>query len=309
MPSVADEPQPSKAPRRSRRWWLALLAIPAALAGASWYFTASLDDHPVPPPAESPTAQAPPPEAPDRPVAWPDRTLDGEPAKALLLDVTRRALARVEHAGTYTATFRRQERINGVLGPEIVSDLKIRNRPFAIYLKYRTVKPGKEVVYAEGHHDNKVIAHNGDWTRKLIPRIAVEPTAPLALADSRHPITDAGLLNLCRKLLRFREMDLGEAEAATVLDRVTLDDGRTFLRSTHEHSKRNDGRPFQHVVILYDPTTQVPCQIQSFDWAAPGDSGPLKLAERYAYDDLHLGAPLTPMDFDPRNPDYAFLRF
>ena len=53
--------------------------------------------------------------------------------------------------------------------------MKVRNRPFAIYLKFLAPKAGKEVVYAEGHHDNKVIAHNGDWTRKLVPRLAVAP--------------------------------------------------------------------------------------------------------------------------------------
>ena len=69
--------------------------------------------------------------------------------------------------------------------PEQTLAMKVRNRPFAIYLKFLAPKAGKEVVYAEGHHDNKVIAHNGDWTRKLVPRLAVAPDS--AARPGRHP--------------------------------------------------------------------------------------------------------------------------
>ena len=309
MSSLAAEPERPELPRRlPRAWWLALIVIPISLGFASWYFTASLEDHQVPlPPGSEPNRPVAVAPTVDEPLTWPDRRVEGEEAKATLLRVMERAVARVERVEYYTAKFLRQERVGGVLGPEIVSTLKVRNHPFAIYLKYRTVKPGKEVVYAEGHHDNKVIAHNGDWTRKLIPRLAVAPDSPLALADSRHPVTDAGLLSLSRKLLKFRRLDLGDADASTVLDRTTAPDGRPVLRSVHHHSKPA-GRPFCHVEIWYDPETLLPFQISSYDWPAPGQSGPLDLAERYLYEDLKLDAPLSAADFDPANPEYAFTR-
>ena len=308
---TAPESTPGRpAPRRRhRRWWLILiLLIPALPLGLSWYFTASLEDHqvPLPPGAEPNLPAAVAPQA-EEPLAWPERRVEGEGAKALLLRVMERAVARVERVEYYTARFLRQERVGGVLGPEIVSTLKVRNHPFAIYLKYRTVRPGKEVVYAEGHHDNMVIAHNGDWTRKLIPRLAVAPDSPIALADSRHPVTDAGLLSLSRKLLKFRRLDIGDPDASTVLDRATAPDGRPILRSVHHHSKPA-GRPFCHVEIWYDPETLLPFQISSYDWPAPGRAEPLDLAERYLYEELKLDAPLSAVDFDPANPEYAFTR-
>jgi hypothetical protein len=187
--------------------------------------------------------------------------------------------------------------------------MKVRNHPFAIYLKFLAPKAGKEVVYAEGHHDNKVIAHNGDWTRKLVPRLAVAPDSLIALADQRHPVTEAGLLHLAEKLLHFRKLDIGDQDATTVVDRVTGGDGRAWFRSVHTHGVADGSRPFARVEVLYDPVTQFPIQISSYDWPAPGHSGDLDLAERYAYDDLKLDAPLTEADFDPANPAYAFLRF
>ena len=311
---IPPEPTPRRpASSRRQRWsWLfiALASVVLVPVFLSWYFTAPLTDELVAPPSIEPARPAvPPANANQPPTAWPAARTEGDEAKRILLESARRSVAKLEEVKAYTALFRRQERVAGVLGPEIISELKIRNHPFAIYLKYISPKPGKEVVYAEGHHDNKVIAHNGDWTRRLIPRLAVAPDSALALADSRHPVTDAGLLNLSRKLLRFRIMDMGDNAASTVLDRITMPDGRPALRSFHSHAKPDDGRPFYQVEILYDPVTQIPFQIKSYDWPAPDHTGELNLAERYTYENLNLDAPLTAADFDPANPDYAFMRF
>jgi hypothetical protein len=295
-----------------RRAWLWLIpATPAALALASWWFTAPLDDSPTPPPAVPATSDTPPPAIPivDAPPVWPEGMLEGDAAKTLMLASAQRAADRLARVPYYTATLRKQERLSGRLGPENTLAMKVRNRPFAIYLKFLAPKAGKEVVYAEGHHDNKVIAHNGDWTRKLVPRLAVAPDSIVAMADQRHPVTEAGLVHLARKLLHFRQLDMGDDDARTVVDRTTDAEGRSWLRSIHTHSVADGSRPFARVEVLYDPETQFPLRISSYDWPEEGHEGDLDLAERYAYDDLKLDAPLTEADFDPANPAYAFMRY
>jgi hypothetical protein len=299
-------------PARSRRrrfllfliW--GLLGISAGLGFASWWFTAPLDDKPT-----GPSSQLADSDVLPSPVLlveklpkWPEGTLEGDEAKKLLLASALISEAKISQVEAYTATFRKQERLSGKLGPENTLKMKVRNRPFAIYLKFLAPKAGKEVVYAEGHHENKVIAHNGDWTRKLVPRLAVAPDSALALADSRHPVTEAGLVHLARKLLAFRD-----PHASTMLDRITDESGRPWLRSIHTHSVNDGTRPFNKVEILYDPETHFPLRIASYDWPAAGQTGELELAERYAYDDLNLEAHLTAADFDPANPEYAFMRY
>ena len=296
---------------RWRRLIVAGLFIPAGLAFASWWFTAPLDDEPAPVPA--PVADAPPVEA-SAPLAiasrpsWPEGRLDGPEAKARILAIVEDAARRIDRFEGYTATFKKTERLNGKLGPEQTLAMKVRQRPFAIYFKFLAPKAGKEVVYAEGHHDNKVIAHNGDWTRRLVPRLALDPHGSAALAENRHPITDAGLANLARKLTAFRKLDMTDDDATTVLDRITGPDGKPWLRSVHLHTIPNSARPFARIEVLYDPATLYPLQISSYDWPAPGQSGDL-LAERYIYEDLTIDPPLTALDFDPANPKYEFLRF
>ncbi len=301
----------------ARRRWLFFVPIPFALAGICWWLTEPLErpddgsgrvaSRPLP---ISEAADTPRADSDSASVAWPEGKMEGMPAKRLLLNFLERTRRRLDAVEGYTATFRRQERIGGKLGPEQTLRMKARSRPFAIYLKFLAPKAGKEVVYASGKHDNKVIAHSGDWKDKLIPRLRLDPTGAIALADSRHPITDAGLVHLTDKLVGFRRMDLHDAESQTVLDRVRDAEGRDWLRSVHTHPDPKSNRPFARVEVLYDPDTRLPRRIDSFDWLAPGHDGePLPLAERYIYDDLDLEAPLSDIDFDPANPAYAFSRF
>lgn len=302
-----------------RRVLLALLLVPVVamlgLAGVSWWLTEPLEDHGVrgsgPPVAAAPAEAAVVAAAPEKaqgPPPWPEARVEGALAKQVLLESLQAVAERLGRVKSYTALFRKQERISGTLGPEQTMQMKVRHRPFAIYFKFLAPIAEKEVVYAEGHHDNKVIAHTGGVAGWLIPRLAVPPAHPLAMADNRHAVTEAGLVNLTTKLIHFRQMDQLDPEAVTILDRTTGADGRPWLRSLHYHPHKAGDRPFSRTEVLYDPDTRIPLQISNFDWPEPGQKGDLLLAERYAYENLNLDAELTALDFDPANPEYAFHR-
>jgi hypothetical protein len=297
-----------------RRRWLLWLLAPAVLAGTicglSWWLTEPLEDHGA---ALARTDAAPVPLTPEEavrpgvPPPWPAERLEGPKAKKLILDTLIAVGERLNEVEGYTATFKKQERLKGTLSPQQTMAMKVRQKPFAIYLKFLAPVAGKEVVYAEGHHDNKLVAHTPGVAGWLVPRLAVPPDHPLALAESRHPVTEAGLANLTEKLIRFREIDLRDAEAVTILDRTT-DNGRPRLRSIHTHPCPHPSRPFARIEVLYEPDTRFPVDIRNYDWPEPGHTGALELAEHYRYEDIHLDAQLSALDFDPANPDYAFHR-
>ena len=112
---------------------------------------------------------------------------------------------------------------------------------------------GRELIYAEGHYDNHVIGHPVGMARYLVPRLKVPPDHPMILAESRHPMNQAGLGNLIGKLLGFRRIDLEEPEEVTVLDRITdrmasPGCGRlTFIPSSGRAGRSPESE------ILYDP--------------------------------------------------------
>jgi hypothetical protein len=241
-------------------------------------------------------------------MTWPANELSGLEATRMLYEVLEQVEHRLSNLPGYTATLVRQERVGGKLGPEQHIKLKIRHRPFGIYLRFIQPDAGKEAVYAEGRYDNHVIAHAGGVGRFLVPRLKVPPTSAVALAGNRHPVTDAGLLALTRRLVSFRKLDLEDPDAETILDTYEDESGRTWWRSIHKHTIRNSARPFAYVEVNYDPETGFPLRIESYEWPEPGDPGPRRLAERYFYEDLNTEAVLSDIDFDPANPTYEFRR-
>ena len=319
MPASLNETIAGGKGRRWRRWWLAVLAVPAVVAAASWALTEPLTDRGGSTPSLSRPAVVVSDEVKSAaeaasggvktPPAWPRERLEGTAAKVLLLDALIDAAERLNQIDDYTATFQKQERIKGKLGPKHKLTMKVRQKPFAIYFRSLEPQVGRELVYAEGHHENKVIAHSAGIARLLVPRLALPPDHPLILADARHPVTEAGLAHLLSKLISFRRLDLDDPRATTVLDRHRDDDGRAWLRSVHSHVNWIADRPFARVEVLYDPTTLYPMDIRSFDWPASGHLGTLDLAEHYHYADLVIHASLTALDFDPANPAYAFHRY
>ena len=288
---------------------LCLLGL--GLCGLSWWLTAPLDPRQTrasapwvsPTPALISSHAGPETELPP----WPEAKLEGRAAKELLLKTLEAVNRRFSAIGSYTVTFRKQERIKGNLLPEQTYFLKVRHEPFAVYMKGIRPVAGRELIYAEGYHDNHVIGHPAGLSRLLVPRLKLPPDHPLILAESRHPMNQAGLGNLIRKLIGYRRMDLEESDETTVLDRIITPKGQAWLRSSHVHSQSRPGRPLAETEVLYDPATRVPLRFTGYDWPSPGQSEKL-LGERYCYDDLVPEAGLTPEDFDPSNPEYAFHR-
>lgn len=238
-------------------------------------------------------------------LAWPERRLEGEPAKRRLLAGLTLASERLERVGNYRATLVKRERIGGILGLEEQMEVKVRHRPFAVYLKYRGQKAGREVMYAEGRDDNKLVAYAADWTSRLVPRLVLEPMSTLAMIDNRHPITEAGLAHLVGKLCAAVRLDLGDPGVATVLDRHS-EDGRNWLRSVQTYTRKCDERPLCRVEVLYDPETRLPLRFTGDEWPEPGRQREPQLGEFYRYEDLRLDAGLSDADFDSQNPAYAF---
>ena len=131
----------------------------------------------------------------------------------------------------------------------------------------KCLKPvtGRELIYAEGHYDNQVIGHPPGLARLLVPRLKVPPNSPLIMAESRHPMNEAGLANMIRKMIHYREMDLADPDSITILDRTTSSDGPCWLRSTHIHPVFHPERPLGETEVLYDPKTCFPLRFTGYD--------------------------------------------
>ena len=124
-----------------------------------------------------------------------------------------KGLAFLDKTPDYTAQFIKQELVNGDLLDEQEMEMKVRHAPFSIYLKWITGESGREVLYVDGKNDGLMTAHGGGWKAR-IPAISLEPDSRLAMAESRYPITKAGLYHLGRMMLEIHQEDLQKKNIA-----------------------------------------------------------------------------------------------
>ncbi len=208
----------------------------------------------------------------------------------------------------YTATVIKQERIAGQLGPEEVTFVKIRSRPFSVYMKF--LEPpnlrGQEVIYVDGANDGKIVAHAGSGVQALVGTVRIPPQGPLAMLGQRYPITELGIENLTRRLIEVGRHDEHYGETYVWRNDDAKVGDRPCLSFTVMHPVKRTGFIFHIARIFVDKELMVPLHYEAYDWPEkPGD--PPQLLERYTYARLTLNPGLTDADFDPNNPEYNFV--
>jgi hypothetical protein len=212
----------------------------------------------------------------------------------------------MEGVQDYSATLCKRERLNGKVGEPEYAFIKIRNKPFSVYMYF--MEPahlrGQEAIYVEGANEGKLLGH-GSGIRRIVGTIPLEPTSALAMRGQHYPITELGITNLIRRLIEVAEKDskYGECEVnffegAKINNRVC-----TCIQVVHPVPRRNF--IFHMARIFVDDQLNVPVRFEAYDWPERRN-GPPPLIEEYTYVNLKLNNNFTDADFDIRNPSYGF---
>ena len=156
--------------------------------------------------------------------------------------------AQFETVADYTCKFYKRERIQGRLTPLHVMEMKARTQPKSIYFKFEEPYKGREAIYVEGRNEGKVLAHDVGFTKFLAGTLELEPTSARAMADNRHPITDAGIGALIDTVSRRWTAELSPDESILVFDENMTIGPRRCLMVESIHPRRQ--RP---VPVLQGP--------------------------------------------------------
>lgn len=123
-----------------------------------------------------------------------------------VLDDSQRQLASLDN---YQVMMSRQESVKGAVQPAEDVQLSIRRDPKAVRLEWLDgPNKGREVIYNEGGmmHVN--------MPGSLVPRISLPPDSPIALKNSRHPISEAGFAKIIEQImLPLQSAERGGADA------------------------------------------------------------------------------------------------
>ena len=216
-------------------------------------------------------------------------------------------MGNLEKLQDYSATVAKRERIGGKVGDYEYLFVKLRHRPFSVYMYF--VGPpalkGQETIYVEGQNDNKMFAHGVGIKNTMFGTVSLKTDGPIAMQNQRYPITELGILNLTRRLVEVGEQDIkyGECEVkfyegAKINNRVC-----TCIEVIHPVPRRN----FRYHLarIFVDKDLNIPIRYESYDWPKEKGGAP-ELLEEYTYLNLKLNNGFTDADFDIKNPNYKF---
>ncbi len=213
----------------------------------------------------------------------------------------------IEKIADYSATVAKRERVDGKLNDYEHMFVKVRHKPFSVYMYFLAPAKlkGQEVIFIEGTNDGLMYAHTVGLKDKMFGTVRLKPDGPIAMSGQRYPLTELGILNLVRRLVQVAETDVkyGECEVkffkgAKINSRVC-----TCIQVVHPVPRRNF--LFHLARIFVDDELNVPIRYESYEWPKePG--GPPELIEEYTYLNLKLNNGFTDADFDIKNPNYHF---
>ncbi|HBH53061.1 MAG TPA: hypothetical protein DDY91_14330 [Planctomycetaceae bacterium] len=224
---------------------------------------------------------------------------------------------RMEAIPDYEAVFVRQERLEGGTLLDLQTmELKLRHQPLSIYMKWiEGGDVGRELLYIDGENDNRMIVKLGGG-KKLLPAVKVDPEGSLAMAEARHPVTNAGLMNLCDKILVYRRRDL---TTRTGVRWQLVPDQKFDSRPCHcfivEYESPSVEALYRKSLTYIDQELSVPICLKTYGWPVdeslkddPQQLDEQTLLEYYAYTGVRLDRRLSDNAFDKGNADYHFRR-
>lgn len=215
----------------------------------------------------------------------------------------RLCLEKAEALGGYECVFSKKE----VVGNETISQtlkMKVREKPFSVYMYFQEPNEGREVIYVEGKNDNKLLVHETGLA-SLVGTLQFEPTSSRVMAENRYPITKAGMANMVRTVIDQWELESKYAETdVKYFDDATIGDVTCrVIESSHPQPRKQF--PFHITRLWIEEKTQLAVRVQQLGFPKKKDAKP-PVIEDYTFTQIKPEVRLTDRDFDPDNPSYNY---
>jgi hypothetical protein len=184
--------------------------------------------------------------------------------------------------------------------------MKLRQQPFSVYLRFVDANNGREVIYAGSRYRNQLQAHEPPGSfRGIVGTVSLDPTAPQAMAEGRHPITQIGIQNMIQAQIDLwqKELKFGESDCKFYPNAKLQGTLCQVCEVTHPVPRRQF--LFHRTRVFIDKKTLFPVRIEQWGFP-PGGSGEPYLIEEYTYTDIRTNVGLSDGDFDVRNRRYHF---
>ncbi len=220
-----------------------------------------------------------------------------------VLRMAARSLEAMESVDDYQATLIKREMVNGKL-IQAQMQIKLRQEPMSVYLKFDQPHTGREVIYEKGKNNGNMLVHE-TGIASLVGALKIDPTGELAMSENRYPISNIGLTNMLTLISErwLLETKLDGVDVKFYPSAKIGDQSAKVVQITYANNT-DDVR--YHMSRLYiDPQTELPIRLQNYDFPATAGGEPV-LIEDYYYSNLKTNVGLKDIDFDTANPAYGF---
>ncbi len=226
-----------------------------------------------------------------------------------MIDILNVGVGRLEQIDNYSFVFDRQERIDGELRENQQIQVKLRHAPFSVYMQWLTGDRGRELLYTENQNENRMLVKLGGLKGRFIPTLKLDPNGDQAKSESRHPVTQAGLVNLAREIIKNRRNDL----TAPVTPRCVIEPGHSFnerpcTRVFLEYASTEQSPVYRKTITLIDDELSLPVYVRNYTWPNENmvDVEQETLIECYAFSEIQIERQLADATWERENPDYRF---
>ncbi|MCH7990332.1 MAG: DUF1571 domain-containing protein [Planctomycetes bacterium] len=241
--------------------------------------------------------------------------LQGREAILRNLELLEEGSRKLESIPYYTATFYKQERVNGELCENQVVQLKLRQEPFSVYMKWLVGDTGQELLYVDGCNNDNLLVRMGGWKGRMLPALNIDPHGSTAMKKSRYPVTELGVGRLAATLIRDRRLDLQrEYGYRATLSQFHKCNERDCYYFELEYTHQSLSSIYRKTVQYIDKELSLPIYIKNYTWPQCVNNvdkcqlDQSTLIEFYSYADLDLEAKLADSDFSRANTSYRFKR-
>lgn len=209
-------------------------------------------------------------------------------------EVSRQAAQKLS---SYTATLDRREIVQGK-PVQNEAKIKFRAEPFSVYLRFTNKEnAGRQVLFVEGANEGKMMVREASGLSSLAGTVNLAPDSSLVTANSRHPITRAGVANLADGVIKqwTAEKKYGECDVKYFAEAELNGRPVVVIESSHPQPRREFR--FARTRLWMDKETKLPVRLQQYEFRRGG--GEPVLAEDYTYTDIKTDVRLSDRDFNP----------
>lgn len=212
------------------------------------------------------------------------------------------AKARARELTSYTATLEMQEEVNGNLRARDSIQIKLRQQPFSVYMRWQD--NGQEALFVRGKNGDRLLAKPTNGLAALKRLWRLDPDSRMAKQSCRYPITESGIENLVNRVDAFYAARDDWSSAVNCSVSRSTEADRIVTKYFVQFQDKSVSPEYLESRLSFDHATGLLIDVQNLGWT--DDESP-RIVEHYAYRAIDQSATLDDSDFDEKNSEYEFV--